>query len=439
MNKFHLAVLSTFLFVQVAEARVIYGPDNRKEISDANPIQKKVAQAAATMVPNEKISKPRFGRVNLEQSTLRDWLDDSLGSDKAVREKMFSQKVLKAADAGMTFCEGERFVDQPNPGMCSGILIADDLILTAGHCVNTPSACDDHKWVFGFEVNSKTKKAGRDIPVEEVYSCKRVVSSVLSNYLRHDYAIVQLDRPVKNRQPVGYNNEGKISDVQELFVVGSPSGLPLKVADGAKVRKNSHPFYFVANTDTFSGNSGSGVFNSKGILEGLLVRGENDYVPNMAKGCIEANRCLDGDCRGEDITRLTAIPEIGLQAPLFNATETKDAELLREILKSNFWVDIYGADRETALIKGAKVRSIEVIKLLLEKGANVNHQDINGNTALHHLAMNLKASDGEMALYYLKQYGTALSIKNNQGLTPLNLARSMNPEAVAILQGYGVK
>jgi V8-like Glu-specific endopeptidase len=104
-----------------------------------------------------------------------------------------------------------------------------------------------------------------------------------------DYAIVQLDRRVSDRTPLEFRNDSEIDLGTPLTVIGSPSGLPLKVASGANVRDTSHLYSFKANLDTFQGNSGSAVFNSKtGIVEGILVRGEEDYEQNQVKMCFQA-------------------------------------------------------------------------------------------------------------------------------------------------------
>ncbi len=76
----------------------------------------------------------------------------------------------------------------------------------------------------------------------------------------------------------------------KLYVIGHPSGLPTKVADGAQVctQKGTH---FSANLDTYGGNSGSAVFNAKtNEVVGILVRGANDYTYDMGRRCtISAN------------------------------------------------------------------------------------------------------------------------------------------------------
>jgi len=66
----------------------------------------------------------------------------------------------------------------------------------------------------------------------------------------------------------------------------------------------------VANLDTFGGNSGSAVFNAEtGEVEGILVRGENDYVWSDENGsrCRVPQQCTNDACRGEDVTRITNI------------------------------------------------------------------------------------------------------------------------------------
>src|SRR3712207_7230060 len=55
------------------------------------------------------------------------------------------------------------------------------------------------------------------------------------------------------------------------------SGLPTKIADGARVVRANASF-FEADLDTFGGNSGSPVFDARtNTVLGLLVRGATDY------------------------------------------------------------------------------------------------------------------------------------------------------------------
>jgi V8-like Glu-specific endopeptidase len=124
----------------------------------------------------------------------------------------------------------------------------------------------------------------------------------------NDYALIRLDRKVVGRTPLKYRKSGKIAEGQEIVVIGHPTGLPTKVAGGANVRENHRDVFFNANLDTFGGNSGSAVFNADtGEVEGILVRGEQDYEYDWSKGCRVVYKCTDDGCRGEDVTRITNI------------------------------------------------------------------------------------------------------------------------------------
>jgi hypothetical protein len=433
-----LVVLTTVFVASSAHARVIYGEDHRVEIYDATPFQQKLASSAASMVSENEMtrdaSKP--GIVQFTQRTLKDWLE-SAAEEKSSKD-LFSPKVQEAVKAGVTFCDGERFIEQPNPAMCSGFLIAPDLIVTAGHCAEIPTFCSEYRWVFDFKVDEQTKKAGLDIKEENIYKCKRVVSNTLSTSLGLDYAVVQLDRKVSDREPLEIRNDDSVANDQALLVIGSPSGLPLKVAGGAKVRKNVHPFYFNANLDTFQGNSGSAVFNAvNGTVEGILVRGEDDFVPNQAKMCIEAQKCADDKCRGEDVTRMTAIPEVGVQRALNKAALAGDMVTLERILKLNIWVDFYTKDGQSALMKAVQGGKKAAVDLLIAKGADVNLQDAAGNSPLHHLAKNLNAKI-EDVLTSLVASKANLEAKNSAGETPLMVAsKAKNTIGVRLLVKAG--
>ena len=75
------------------------------------------------------------------------------------------------------------------------------------------------------------------------------------------------------------------------------------------MRDPSPDGYFVANLDTYGGNSGSAVFNAtSGKVEGILVRGENDYV--WRGSCRVSNKCPADGCRGEDVTKVSALMDI---------------------------------------------------------------------------------------------------------------------------------
>jgi V8-like Glu-specific endopeptidase len=130
-----------------------------------------------------------------------------------------------------------------------------------------------------------------NVDQNNLYKCKKVVFATLGG--DEDYAIIQLDRKVVGRKPLKLRKSGVIKTSQSLFVMGHPSGLPQKYADGAKVFDHKGAF-FSTNLDTFGGNSGSPVFNAENYeVEGILVRGNTDYVVRTHNGerCRRVNIC----------------------------------------------------------------------------------------------------------------------------------------------------
>ena len=429
----HFIVLNGVLAsVAIAGTNVIYGVDNRHEVYEASEVDQLLAKSTAAMISKNQmfISSSRPGLVQFSQSTLTDWLQSDA--------KHKSKSIKKAGAAGINFCPGTRFVDQPNPSMCSGFLIAPDLIVTAGHCVEIENICDEFRWVFDYKVDKDTQLAGVDVKEENIYSCKRVVSNALSVLLGLDYAVIQLDRKVIGRLPLEINGTSKIADNQSITVIGNPSGLPTKVAGDAKVRGNLSGAFFSANLDTFAGNSGSAVFNAEtGVVEGILVRGEDDYIPNYRLMCIEANVCKTDACRGEDVSRMTSIPEVAVQKDLIAASLSGDIAELERILALNTWTDFYTQDGQSALIKAAGVAQNEAMKVLLANAADVNLQDAKGNSALHELAKVLDDKNGD-ALSTLINAGAILEARNMNGETALLVAaKELNLSGVKLLISAG--
>lgn len=209
-------------------------------------------------------------------------------------------------------CSSEKFVEQDTAAFCSGFLVSEDLVVTAGHCVRDAIDCASIRFVFGFALaNAGILPQSR--PVSEVYNCQSIVQRELTSN-GPDYALVKLDRPVTGHRPLAIRRSGSPAVGDSLLVIGHPAGLPTKVAAGAAVRSVASADYIVANLDTYGGNSGSAVFNtSTQQVEGILVRGDMDFVPQGS--CYVSNVCPNDSCRGEDVTRITKLAQWIPQAP----------------------------------------------------------------------------------------------------------------------------
>ena len=178
--------------------------------------------------------------------------------------------------------------------------MAPNLIATAEHCV-AQDMCQDSVWVFDYKLDNGKQTHIKSVKNTNVYSCKHVISHEYRRLSTVDWAVIELDRPVTGRAPLKLSHKTpKVSE--SLFVIGTPSGVPLKVATG-KVRKTSIDT-FTTNIDSFGGNSGSPVFNSKtGLVEGILTRGAVDYEYTwLGLGCGKAKTYSENGGGGETVT-----------------------------------------------------------------------------------------------------------------------------------------
>jgi hypothetical protein len=200
-----------------------------------------------------------------------------------------------------SLCASEPFRNQPTGAFCTGFLVAPDIIATAGHCLNSGNLTTV-RFVFGFRMRDASN-AEPVIANSEIYSGAALLGHQLTPN-GTDWALVRLDRQVTNHRIASIRRTGRIADSESVHVIGHPAGLPIKFAGGAVVRDNTPAPFFVANLDTYGGNSGSPVFNSTTHeVEGILVRGEIDFVEQG--GCQVSLICPTTGCRGEDCTRTT--------------------------------------------------------------------------------------------------------------------------------------
>ncbi|WP_164012352.1 trypsin-like peptidase domain-containing protein [Pyxidicoccus trucidator] len=258
---------------------VVYGVDNRQDVNlhtDAY-LRARAHQSTVALMRPTAINATNPDNVTFTGNTLQ--VDNNL-------------------------CATERFLSDPSPAFCSGTLIDDDLVLTAGHCI-TAANCANTRFVFNFY--RATPLALQTVTTQDIFSCSSVVARQLAvvNGQNLDFAVVRLDRSAVPRfTPAPVRSENAALPVgQGVAVIGSGSGIPYKIDSGGSVRdsRTATLDFFVANTDTFGGNSGSGVYDLLWqSVVGILVRGETDYVANGS--CNIVNVCSETGCRGEDIT-----------------------------------------------------------------------------------------------------------------------------------------
>jgi len=268
---------------------VIYGSDDRVELSEAHEVYQQFAAATAAMVRNDRIKKVT-------------WMPYYKIKGQSLEKKH-------------RLCEGERFGEDLAVAACTGFLVGEDTLVTAGHCITVEEDCEGYSWVFDFKKKDSrirkimTNNSKDYVGEKNVYRCKKIIKTVYDPMVtKMDFAVIKLDRPVKDREPLQIRREGSIEDDAELFTIGHPMGVHTKVASNGTVRENDNDVYFVTNLDTFKGNSGGPVINAKtGLVEGIVVRGEADKEKLDKKSCFNIKRCEEDDCRGEDVTRISQV------------------------------------------------------------------------------------------------------------------------------------
>jgi V8-like Glu-specific endopeptidase len=300
LNRLILAITFFVLSFQASAfsdsvRKVIYGVDNRVEADQFPDAEiREHALSVAGMVPkNRLVVDPNNPEV-------------------------YNYPKIQARHA-IGLCEDEPYARQVVLPVCTGFLVAPDVLLTAGHCFETAKDCEDFSWAFGY-----THDIDR-LPINDVYGCAEILEKKLSSSFGkiEDYAVIRLDRAVTDREPLQVRTRGRARLGTDVVVVGHPMGLPLKASDGAQIaRMNAQElkrlfsslfrrrYYFSANLDTYAGNSGSPVFDSQsGVVEGLLIEGAEDFEID------EENRCLRSAVRSnkrwdveERVMRTTKIP-----------------------------------------------------------------------------------------------------------------------------------
>lgn len=278
---FFISVILTFSVYANSMEKVVYGEDNRIDVyQSSSDLFKKLSSSTAAMIPDTAV--------------------EIQGDVITIKGRVLEEQGI---------CSDEKFVKQPTAATCSGFLVGKDLLVTSAQCIASMSDCNSNSWVFGYTNTTKETNVF-NINKKDVYRCTKIVSRVLdpSRY-KLDYAVVKLDRST-DRTPLAYRKFGHIADRASLVAIGHPSGLPTKIAGGAYVRSNDK-HYFQAALDTFSGNAGSPVFDEKtGTVEGIVVRGEQDYELDPTANCLRPKVCSMHECHGQDVTRITSVKKL---------------------------------------------------------------------------------------------------------------------------------
>jgi len=283
----------------------IYGTDDRQDEYEVLDTQlKAVGDSTVAQISIYDLTDNGDGTYSIPSTTLAD---------------------TYLSNYGRPLCPDEPFINQPDVAICTGFLVAPDMVATTGHCISDSGVCSNMAFVFGFTMTNPST-AVLTFDASEVYFCNEIVARLQTTDA--DWALIRLDRDVSNHAPLVTRRSGKISDTQDLAVIGHTLGLPRKYADNAWVQDNLSPGSFYANLDTYIGNSGSPVINMDNYeVEGILFAGNPDFVADG--DCDRSAQCPDTGCPNwEKATRVTKFSDLIPVFDVYLGTSPDDMQLI---------------------------------------------------------------------------------------------------------------
>jgi len=143
-----------------------------------------------------------------------------------------------------------------NMGLGSGVLIRDNMILTASHVVANAKAI-----------------------MVEFFDGEKIAATTYRISRIADVAIIKLESAPTDPKPavIGSSNEVRIGD--EIFVIGAPMGLTYSLSHGIIAGRHSEESprgngkileFFQTDASINTGNSGGPMFNKKGEVIGIV-------------------------------------------------------------------------------------------------------------------------------------------------------------------------
>lgn len=190
-------------------------------------------------------------------------------------------------------CEDIPFLDEVAVGTCSGVLVGEDLVATAGHCIDL--SIYKNTWYFNYQngddltkregykvteilhhefenISLKYSQQRRDLNTQRISMGVRPLPADIKDFSTYkDIALLRLDRPVTGFRKIDINFEPMLKG-QRAISVGHPLGLPMKHNDRGQVVGKYNSIYMTSTIDTLKGNSGGPLFDYRtGELVGITV------------------------------------------------------------------------------------------------------------------------------------------------------------------------
>lgn len=270
--------------VPIGPKGIIYAEDDRLDYYEIYEIEiQEQARACPALMQSNRLVKQEDGSFNIRPYIQAD------GSTWTYGERYDFEDVV------------QRFKNQPMASSCSAFLVAPNIVITAGHCIDgkTEDQLQGIRFVFGYWMNSSSEP-NLNVPAENVYSIGRVIHSEYNRFTATDYAVIELDRNVTVADPLTISNE-QVEVGDRVYIIGYPNGLPLKYAPNAEVHRVGMQS-FIASLDAFKGNSGSPVFNADGEVVGVYISTYLIIIGTDYYGRLKPNGYAPADLSGNRST-----------------------------------------------------------------------------------------------------------------------------------------
>ena len=132
-----IAAIVALPVLSFSAGKSIYGSDDRLNYYEASAGMQTLADSVVSFWKSYKVTEnAATGKMDLTVRTLGD---------------------------AKNLCPGQKFRDENVGAFCSGSLVGEDIVMTAGHCVKTETDCAATKLVFGFKVGKAGEAGARKI------------------------------------------------------------------------------------------------------------------------------------------------------------------------------------------------------------------------------------------------------------------------------------
>ncbi len=278
--------------------RIIRPPDDRTDYFASSAMLRGIGDSVCAFIAADTLTDNGDGTFTINAGTLSDQFNP--------------------------LCAGERFAEQPTAANCTATLIAPDILITAGHCLDengVRTAFDTFYFVFDYAVREEGVNPST-FTTNQVYRGAEILGLVNNADTANDWAVVKLDRAVTGRTPVVIRSSGSVAVGQSLVAIGFGAGLPIKFSGNATVQglvENG----FEADFDIIGGNSGGPIVDATtGIIEGVVSSDLDVEDYHQEGACFKATVCPEDSICTPGFTTLASVMISQFQSTIQTALGT---------------------------------------------------------------------------------------------------------------------